>query len=317
MRLRIRIGLLGAAVLLTAGAGQAPASVTITGWSFDTAPYSVSTTSSIVASNLGSVLGNGYEIGFTNSVTNPGTSATYTYDSVNAAGQYVNLTATVDTTVHPLNSNPAVTGNTATNDIVSTSSSGNGSITENTWRVRSTDSANDGNQGFTRAAPQYTQGTQWVTSSTGYNNVTFSFDWFSTKQAVDALQVQYSTDGTTWTNVGSAFTAVPNTFFSGSQPNITVTLPVNANNQGYLGVRLVTAYDPSSGSPDYTGASGGVYNDNSGNWRLDNLTFSGQQAVAVPEPSSLLLCGMVGGIGLVFRRRFAKTPSGAPAIAAA
>jgi hypothetical protein len=69
----------------------------------------------------------------------------------------------------------------------------------------------------------------------------------------------------------------------------------------------VTAYDPSSGSPDYTGASGGTYNNNSGNWRLDNLEFTG---IATPEPSSLLLC-MVAGICMVswYRRRRAVAPA--------
>lgn len=313
MKLRIGVLFLGTAMLSASFADRAAAGI-ITGWSFDSAPYAVGSTGSTVASNLGTVSGTGYEIGFTNSVMNPGTSATYTYDSVNAAGNYVNLTATVNTNVHPLNSNPAVTGNTATNDITSSSSSGNGSITENTWRVRSTDSANDGNLGFTRAAPQYTQGTQWVTKTTGITGtIDFSFDWFSTKQAIDFLQAQYSTDGTNWTNVGSPFTANPNTFYSGTSPNITVALPGDAANESYLGVRLVTAYDPSSGSPDYTGASGGVYNDNSGNWRLDNIEFAVAPATATPEPSSLLLCSMVGVIGLVAYRRRRRAAAAAVA----
>ncbi len=308
MKLRSEVLFLGAVMFGAIVANQAAAGV-ITGWSFDTAPYTVASTGSTVTSNVGTVAGTGYEIGFTNSLTNPGTSATYTYDSVNAAGTYVNLTATVNSIIHPLNSNPAVTGNTATNDITSSSSSGNGSITENTWRVRSTDSANDGNLGFSRAAPQYTQGTQWVTNTVGHTGpIDFSFDWFSTKQAIDFLQVQYSTDGSTWTNVGSPFTADPNTFFSGTSPNITLQLPSAAANSSYLGVRLVTAYDPSSGSPDYTGASGGVYNNNSGNWRFDNIEFTDAPSAATPEPATLTLLalGAVPLLGHAWRQRKRK-----------
>jgi hypothetical protein len=306
MKWQLGFTLTCAAAILAGSANPASAGL-ITSWSFDNAPYSIGPTGSVVASNGGAVSGNGYEIGFTNSVTNPGANATYSYDSVNAAGNYVTLMATVNTILHPLNSNPAVTGNTATNDILSSSSSGNGSLTFNTWRVRSTDSANDGNLGFSRAAPQYTQGTQWVTSSVGYGNVSFAFDWFSTKQAVDAMQVQYSKDGTNWINVGTPYLADPNTFYSGTSPNITVALPTDAANDSYLGVRLVTAYDPSSGSPDYTGASGGVYNNNSGNWRLDNVEFLGT-AAASPEPSSVLLCLVAGGAGAFFRCRKRKAP---------
>jgi hypothetical protein len=310
MKLQIGVLALGAALLSASVADRAAADV-ITGWSFDRAPYSVGSTGQTVASNLGAVGGTGYELGFTNSISNPGTNATYTYDSVNAAGQYVNLTAPVNTLIHPYNSVSGVTSQTFQNDITSSSSSGNGSITENTWRVRSNNNLNNGNLGFSRAAPQYTQGTQWVTDTAGYSAISVSFDWFSTNQAIDLMQVQYSTDGTNWGNVGSPFTAHPNTFYSGTSPNITVSLPGDAANAAYLGVRLVTAYDPSSGSPDYTGASGGTYNNNSGNWRLDNVEFTG---TAVPEPSALLLLSLGGGLGLLAcRGARRRRPAGAAA----
>jgi hypothetical protein len=128
MKWQLGFTLACAAVIVAVSANQASADV-ITSWTFDNAPYSIGPTGSVVASNGGAVSGNGYEIGFTNSVTNPGTMATYKYDSVNAAGMYVTLQATVNTIVHPLNSNPAVTGNTATNDITSSSSAPPGSLT--------------------------------------------------------------------------------------------------------------------------------------------------------------------------------------------
>jgi hypothetical protein len=303
MKRWLRVVILGAVTISALVADRAAAGTIITGWSFDSSPYAVGNTGQTVASNLGAVAGTGYEIGFTNSIANPGANATYTYDSVNAAGAYVNLTATVNTILHPYNSDPTVTSQTFQNDITSSSSSGNGSITENTWRVRSNNNVMNGNLGFSRAAPQDTQGTQWVTDTLGYSAIDVSFDWFSTKQAIDKLQLQYSIDGTSWLNVGSPFTAVPNTFYDGTVPNLTVSLPGDAANSPYLGVRLVTAYDTASGSPDYAGASGGTYNNNSGNWRFDNVAFTGTAAAAVPEPAALLLCGMAGSIGLAAWRR--------------
>jgi hypothetical protein len=284
-----------------AAAGPASAQI-ITGWSFDTAPYVVGTTGDSVTSNLGPVAGTGYQIGFTNSIASPGTTATYTYNTVNSSGTQVNLTATVNTTVHPYNSDATVTAQTASNDIINTA----GSITENTWRVRSANTQNTA-LGFSRAAPQYTQGTQWVTSTIGYNNIGFQWDLFSTNQAIRDLQVQYSTDGSIWTNVGSSIQLSPNTFQGATSPNFALSLPVGAANQPYLGVRLVTAYDSTGNTPDYAGAtlSGGLtipYNNNSGNWRLGDLEFTG---AAVPEPGTLLLTAAAAG-GLVVRRRTQK-----------
>jgi hypothetical protein len=48
-----------------------------------------------------------------------------------------------------------------------------------------------------------------------------------------------------------------------------------------------------------------IYNNTSGNWRLENLTFTG--TAAVPEPSTLMLGGAAaGGLALVRRRRTRK-----------
>jgi hypothetical protein len=309
MKSRIVFSLLAAAVstvVVSPASGQV-----ISGWSFDTAPYAVGSTTSTVLSNVGPVAGTGYEIGFTNSIANPGTTATYTYDSVNAAGSFVNQTATVNTTVHPYNSTATVTSQTAQNDIVSTSGTGTPILTENTWRVRSANSS--ANLGFGRAAPNNTQGTQWVTSSVGYTNIGFQFDWFSTNQAIRDMQPQYSIDGSTWTNVGlNTLLAVPNTFYGTTTPNILLTLPANAANQPYLGVRLVASYDSTGNVVDYASAtllSGAtqLYNNNSGNWRLDNLEFTG--TAAVPEPSTFALVGAFGIPALLRLRRRVAVPT--------
>jgi hypothetical protein len=300
--------LLLATAVSTAAVNPASGQI-ISGWSFDGAPYVAGATGDSVSSNVGPVAGTGYQIGFTNSIANPGTTATYTYNTVNAAGTQVDLTATVDTTVHPYNAFSTVTSQTATNDILSTSS---GTITENTWRVRSANTQN-ANIGFSRAAPNDTQGTQWVTSTTGYSNIGFQFDLFSTNQAIRDLQLQYSTNGSTWTNVGGPLQMLPNVFQGATTPNFNVSLPANAANEPYLGVRLVAAYDSTGNTPDYAGATltGGSttpYNNNSGNWRLDNLEFVG--TAAVPEPSTFALmgaCGLLAAGRRLRRRRVTAT----------
>jgi len=74
-----------------------------------------------------------------------------------------------------------------------------------------------------------------------------------------------------------------------------------------FGVRLVSAFDSTGHvANDYAGATltagqTTIYNNSSGNWRFDNLTFSGT-AVAAPEPGSIALVG-IGAAGLLARRR--------------
>jgi hypothetical protein len=69
----------------------------------------------------------------------------------------------------------------------------------------------------------------------------------------------------------------------------------------------VSAYDPTytgAGAPTYTSATltGGLpvqYNNDSGNWRFGDITFSG---TAVPEPASASIFA-IGALGLALRRR--------------
>ena len=62
--------------------------------------------------------------------------------------------------------------------------------------------ANNKGNGWNTAAPQYTQGAQFMVSTAGYYNIVFQYDWYTTAQGVRDLQAQYTTDGSTWTNVG-------------------------------------------------------------------------------------------------------------------
>ncbi len=93
----------------------------------------------------------------------------------------------------------------------------------------------------------------------------------------------------------SVILATPNDFYTpGSKttsPNVSVNLPSTADNDANLGIRLVSAFDPgtyttngytntgATTSTEYGAAATtngtGLYNDNSGNWRFDNLAFSG------------------------------------------
>lgn len=202
-------------------------------------------------------------------------------------------------------------GNTAaSDDITSTAGTANSSFSEYMWRIRGTP-----NNGWTTAAPEYSQGIELDASTVGYQNIVFSFDWYSTAQGVRDLQFQYNLDtanSSGWVNFGGTsptgtYIATPKDFYNApGSPTISVNLSSisGANNDPNFGVRLVSAYDSTGNVGTYASAtlSSGetvAYNGTSGNWRFDNLTFAG---TAVPEPGIFALAGL-GIAGLLIRRR--------------
>ncbi len=167
--------------------------------------------------------------------------------------------------------------------------------------------ANTGN-GWNNAAPLCSQGAQFMGDTTGYHYIVFQFDWYTTNQGVRDLQVLYTTNGgSTWTPVGPVQVSA-----GGSAFNNQVAINFHAlgitgveNNTGF-GIQLVSVYDPAyqggtgysipprqrllapptdptqSAQGTYTGAAldgatnqPDIYNNNSGNWRFDEINILG------------------------------------------
>ncbi len=176
------------------------------------------------------------------------------------------------------------------------------------WRVR----ANGAGNGWSSAATPGTQGAQINMDTTGFTNVMVSFDWYLTKRGEANLQLEYTTDGNTWSNLpitipaaesGSSLQFVDNTAdsdpnsvqgyyvnclpTSGGQQwftNLTATIsdPAAANDPNF-GLRMVNA---STGSSCVDG-TGTALNNSSGNWRFDNITISGTSSGAVLTPPTI------------------------------
>jgi hypothetical protein len=177
----------------------------------------------------------------------------------------------------------------ASDDVLSTSGSGNPNFTENLWRIRGAP-----NNGWSQSAPQYSQGIELDTSTVGYSNIVFAFDWYSTTQGVRDLQVQYNT-GSGWvpykgTSPTGTFIATSNDYNNAGLSPVNPTIYIDlsnvpgASNNPDLGIRLVSAYDSTGtltgSSTPYASATstpGNVvpYNNTSGNWRFGNLIFYG------------------------------------------
>jgi hypothetical protein len=207
------------------------------------------------------------------------------------------------------------TPTTTNDDITSVTTTAFGA--QDAWRIRGTNnkSGQPGN-GWNNSAPNYTQGAEFEVPTTGFNNISIGFDWFTTTQGVGNMQVRYTLDDTqavpVFTNLGSDFVATPSDEFGGSsatEPNISFPLPAAAYNDPNFAFEMVSVQPVSTDSNfsgvtpgDYASAAGGNYNNSSGNWSFNNITVNG---TAVPEPTSASLLGLAG-LGLLRRRRTAK-----------
>jgi uncharacterized protein (TIGR03437 family) len=177
------------------------------------------------------------------------------------------------------------------------------------WRVRAQAGSAGAANGWSSAAPIGSQGVMFAASTAGYTNISVSFDWYATNQGMANLQLQYTTDGTTWhnaalhstgsisglaflTNTTSANTVkgayVSITGGAGQDwfPGLTATISdPNAANNPKFAVQIVNA----STGADCISASGTALNNNSGNWRFDNVVISGQSTFTGFTAGNLVL----------------------------
>jgi hypothetical protein len=174
---------------------------------------------------------------------------------------------------------------------------------DQSWRVRG-GAINGGTaaNGWSSLAPVDTQGAQFLTSTVGEKNISLSFDWNPTSQGVGDLQLQYTTDGKTFINatVFNAVTGINGLTGSEYYNNLTYTFGAAASNDANFGVRMVSTTDPVATDKTfgtYVNTTGIALNNTSGNWRFDNVNFSGTPA-AVPEASTTISFGLLLALGL-------------------
>jgi PEP-CTERM motif len=217
-----------------------------------------------------------------------------------------------------------------TDDVVLGKSSDTGANgvadTTQTWRIRGQAGSNGAANGWSSAAPIGAQGAVFAasTAGTGFSGINVSFDWYSTTQGEANLQLAYTTDGINWINTpitlsgsdtglqvlsnnGSDALTVTGSYisdnlltggvkagqdwFTGLTASIT---DPNVANDPNFAIEMVNA---STGADDVS-TQGTALNNNSGNWRFDNIVIT-----AVPEPSILAMTGL-GLAGLIaFRNR--------------
>jgi hypothetical protein len=256
--------------------------------------------------------------------TNPGAGAASTLGMTNSY-TYSTTPLTVGST-----DGSNVTKTTLSSDPSGTAAHNIGPNNNEAWRVvgvgltgsQTTGTPGTGN-GWNLAAPPCTQGAQFMVNTTGFQHIVFQYDWYTTNQGVRDLQALYTTDGINWTPVGPIQVTA-----GGSAFNNQITIDFKAlgitsvEGKPNFGVRLVSVYDPdypgysiptggnvcsSTATGTYTAASLGsnnqpvVYNNNSGNWRFDEVNVLGTANGTNPITSDPIIntTGLVNPDGIL------------------
>ena len=229
-------------------------------------------------------------------VTVSGVSGTFTINNSPAPSIGTGVATPLGmTNGYTYSTSPVTVRSNAGADITSTegSTDPNSDFNSNSWRVRGLNNTSGppgtGN-GWNTAAPEYSQGAEFDVPTTGQYHVVFQYDWYVTAQGFRDLQAQYNTNilnPAGWTNVGPIqVTPDGGGFVNQITVDFTALGVTGVDNNPNFGVRLVGVYDPTysgPGAPTYTGASltngqPTVYNNNSGNWRFDEINFFGNSS---------------------------------------
>jgi hypothetical protein len=313
----------------------APTSNVIAGWNFNndvdtttafpTIPGSPSPTFSVNNSPAAST--NNVMTSSTPAASALGMTNNYVYSTSPATTGSVNGDDVTPTT---LSSDPLL--------VVANNSLANSNVApndNNAWRIRgvgvpkkgAVGTLNTGN-GWNTAAPVCTQGAQFMVDTTGYHYIVLQFDWYTTTQGVRDLQVLYTTNGAAgpWTPVGPIQVSG-----GGSTFNNQITINFKAlgiaavENNPLFGVQMVSVFDPDyQGGVGYSAPGGNVcspsatgtytaagldattnqpdvYNNNSGNWRFDEVNFLGTTTGANPITSDPIVntTGLVNPDGIL------------------
>jgi len=191
-------------------------------------------------------------------------------------------------------------------DLTSTTGGTDPSLAALAWRVRGQSGLTGGatGPGWNTQAAEYTQGAEFDVSTVGHSNIILQFDWYTTADIIRDMQVQYSTDGSTWTNVGPVWVAPVGgkAYYPGITINFGALGITAVNNNPNFGVRMVAVKDHSANAPSpatYTAASLSAtgapvqYNNSSGNWRFDEVnvlgTLTGSSPLTLPTETTGLI----------------------------
>ncbi len=155
---------------------------------------------------------------------------------------------------------------------------------------------------FDPGSSNESNGVQFNSATSGYQNITFTWDQRYSNTVANTIRLQYTTDGSTW--VSFTMTAGNTTFCNGSinangcfETNTTgdeyrrTTVNFSAipavNNNPNFGVRLLASYYQATGQFRQVSTPASIANP-AGTWRFDNVTFNG---TLLPGPTASVITG--------------------------
>ncbi|NTV63424.1 MAG: immunoglobulin domain-containing protein, partial [Oscillochloris sp.] len=145
----------------------------------------------------------------------------------------------------------------------------------------SADPAASDNSGFqtttypAQGSGNETAGIQFNVSTAGQQNIVVSWDQRHSNTSSRYVRFQYSTDGTTFTNLGTLFEAnAGDTWFNTRSVDLSAITGVNDNPS--FAFRIVAAFAP--GTSAYAASNSAKTYGSDGTWRFDMVTVSGEPA---------------------------------------
>lgn len=147
-------------------------------------------------------------------------------------------------------------------------------------------------------ASNESSGVQYNASTVGSQNILFTWDQRWSNTATNTVRLQYTLDGTTWTNF--TMTSSNTTFCNGSIDNgrfqnngvgdqfrrisVDFSSITGANNNANFGVRILAAYYQST--PEFRQTATPASIATAGTWRFDNVSFQGLADVSIASANN-------------------------------
>lgn len=163
-----------------------------------------------------------------------------------------------------------------------------GVSTDKAWNTSTYRAAGTGNK---------TAGVQFNAATTGFQNITLTWNQRHSNTSANTVSVQATKDGSTWNEV-QLFSFTPAASGTGDTwYTRSVVLDSSYDNAANFGFRILAAFD--TGFGNYLASRSTSTYGTTGTWRFDNVSIEG---AAVPEPTTSLLLG-IGTLACVALRR--------------